>query len=75
MDMGALLVVGCLGYLQDYFWFEGVLFILLRDDFYFFAFLETFSVSGSAIRHIALLEGVCWNITSLCEHAQCADAR
>jgi hypothetical protein len=33
------------------------------------------SVSGSALvalGHIALLEGVCWNIGKLCEHAQCA---
>ena len=34
-------------------------------DFYFL-------VSGSALRHIASLEGVSWNIWRLCERAQCA---
>ena len=44
-------------------------------DFLFFCILlvwRPFLVSGSALGHIALLEGVCWNIQRLCERAQCA---
>jgi len=52
-------------------WFEGVPFLLIFIPS-FFAFLETFFVSGNALGHIASLEGVCWNIRRLCERAQCA---
>jgi hypothetical protein len=44
-----------------------LIFVLL-----FFAFWRLLLVSGSALGHIASLEGVCWNIRRLCERAQCA---
>ena len=45
--------------------FDSHPFICIFGDFFFL-------VSGSALGHIASLEGVCWNIRRLCERAQCA---
>jgi hypothetical protein len=53
----------------------------LRECLPFFIFVFVislfwdFSVSGSALGHIASLEGVCWIFGRLCERAQCADPR
>ena len=61
-----LLLVGMISYFWNIFWFEGVLPLLIL--IFLFSF---FIVSESALGHIALLEGVSWNIQRLCEHAQC----
>ena len=65
-----LLFVGMIFYPSDISWFEGVLpfFIFI----FLFLFFGDFLDSGSALWHIASLEGVCWNIRRLCERAQCA---
>jgi len=58
---------------RDISWFEGV------SPLFIFVFVISLfwnsSVSGSALGHIASLEGVCWIFGRLCERAQCADPR